>query len=191
MNAVNIVQLVHAGEIPRDSGLQLLSAAMGLTDEQAEKVMGSAGYSKCGLVNQNALLKEECRQHQSAVTRLVQNNDQLRLELLDRSSGMGMAGLLDERDRLKVNNERQCQKIKDLMDEKAAISSKFYQERFDMNAEIDKGRRKIGHLQLKLDEYAREVEGLVKRVRDANAQATASTVVINGKSYDLTPSVPF
>jgi hypothetical protein len=60
-----------------------------------------------------------------------------------------------ERDVLKENNERQCQKIKDLMDEKAALVSKLYQERFDMNAEADKRRIKIGHLERRVDALAK------------------------------------
>jgi hypothetical protein len=38
-----IVQSVAAGQLPRDSGLALLSTTLALTTEQAEAIMGSAG----------------------------------------------------------------------------------------------------------------------------------------------------
>lgn len=40
--AVDIVAMVVSGEIPRDSGIQLLVTLLGLTPEQAEAIMGSA-----------------------------------------------------------------------------------------------------------------------------------------------------
>ncbi len=40
--ALDIVSMVVAGEIPRDSGIQLLQTLLGLTFEQAEAIMGSA-----------------------------------------------------------------------------------------------------------------------------------------------------
>jgi hypothetical protein len=42
-NVIHIVQLVHAGEIPRDSGVQLLMLELGVSQQIAEKVMASAG----------------------------------------------------------------------------------------------------------------------------------------------------
>ena len=42
-NAIHIVQLVHAGEIPRDSGVQLLMCEFGINQQEAEKIMASAG----------------------------------------------------------------------------------------------------------------------------------------------------
>ena len=219
-DAVYIVQLVHAGEIPRDSGLQLLSAAMGLTDEQAEKVMGSAGYSECGLVNQGLLderdrLKaERDKAHENAESlnernkvveaenrQREQQNKQLRDDLACAEAwaeerSRVIQSLLGENERLKENNERQCQKIKDLMDEKAAISFKFYQERFDLNAEIDKRRIKIGQLERQVAALTQNGEQLIMRAQAAEAQAreylNASMVThevsieIDGISYQLT-----
>lgn len=41
--AIDIVKAVEAGEMPRDAGLGQLAVLFNLTDEQAKKIMGSAG----------------------------------------------------------------------------------------------------------------------------------------------------
>ena len=45
-SAAKIIASVSAGEIPRDAGINQLTVFLGLTDEQANKVMGDAGTGK-------------------------------------------------------------------------------------------------------------------------------------------------
>lgn len=45
-SATKIIESVSGGEVPRESGINQLKVFLGLTDEQAEQVMGDAGTGK-------------------------------------------------------------------------------------------------------------------------------------------------
>lgn len=45
-SAAKIIESVSSGDVPRDSGLNQLKVFLGLSQEQAEQVMGDAGTGK-------------------------------------------------------------------------------------------------------------------------------------------------
>lgn len=97
--ALDVVKRVAAREIPRDSGLQAIMAAMpGLAIEQAEKIMGEAGKTFFTVPDPTAQPElEQLRAENAALKRSVQGLKNYNARIVQRAKdgGLELGGLVD------------------------------------------------------------------------------------------------